>query len=118
MRARIFAEKKQAYTEDCKKVVRRIYTFLNERTVFITMIKIIDTKNYIKASSIQEEIQVWKKTLEIDTKRVEQYKKEIGNCDDCGLTLELKVNQLKNCMKMLKKDEEMLNQLVWILNLE
>ena len=82
------------------------------------MIKIINTKNYIKASSIQEQIQVLKTTVENDVKQVEQYKKDIGNCDDCGLTLELKVNYLKFWMKELKKDKEMLNQLMWILNLE
>ncbi len=82
------------------------------------MIKIINTKNYIKVSSIQEEIQVLKMAVESETERVEQYKKEIGNCDDCGLTLELKVNYLKFWMNELKEDKEILNHLVWVLNQE
>lgn len=81
------------------------------------MFKIINTKNYIKVSNIQDAIELRKKIMEMHKDKIKKYISKLNTnmYDDNDLGLEANTASLQFWIDRLKEDREVLNELKSVL---
>lgn len=75
------------------------------------MFKIINTKNYIKVSTIQNEIELRKKLMESHKHHIQECISELNPDKD---DLDLNTASLQFWIARLREDREILNELIYV----